>query len=142
VIVLILLAVLAVGGWLIYRATQSGGPGDEPSGEPTASTPSVTSAPPTTAPASTPPATTAPAAVAVPEVIGDTEEVATNKFTALGIGISVVRRVTNAQPPGRVVSTDPGPGAMVPVGSTVNVVVAQAPPPTASASAPPSSPST
>jgi serine/threonine-protein kinase len=79
--------------------------------------------------------------VAVPEVIGDTEQVATAKFTAVGIRVNAVRRVTNAQPPGRVVSTDPGPGAMVPVGSTVDIVVAQAPPTTAPPTLPPSSPS-
>jgi len=142
VIVLVLLTILAVGGWLIYRATQSGGPSDEPSGEPTTSAPSVTSAPPTTPPVTTPPATTVPATVAVPETIGDTEDVAIGKFTALGIRVSVVRRVTTAQPAGRVVSTNPGPGEMVAVGSTVEVVVAQAPPTTAPPTAPPSSPST
>jgi hypothetical protein len=138
-IVLILLAVLAVGGWLIYRATQSGGPSDEPSGEPTASTPAVTSAPPTSAPATSAPPTTAPAMVAVPEVIGDTEAEATAKFTVAGIRVEIVRRVTTDQPAGRVVATTPGPGAMVPVGSTVQVVVAQAPATTAPATPPPSS---
>jgi hypothetical protein len=144
VVVLILLAMLGTGLWLIFN--RSGGPSAPAPGiTATASgIPTPTGTP--TAPTTTAPTTTAPTAaaqVAVPDLVGQSEAVAKQQLTAMGLAFTVTRRAGSGVNPGTVLATEPGAGARVAAGSQVTLVVAAAPAPTTAApskTAPPTRP--
>jgi beta-lactam-binding protein with PASTA domain len=48
-------------------------------------------------------------------------------LAGLGLKVRVVRRASPLADPGTVLATEPGPGAQVPVGSQVTLLVASAP---------------
>jgi hypothetical protein len=144
-VVLILLAMLGTGLWLIFNrtdtrqapvpaipapasgnatpsatATVSATPTQTATGTPTASPTSQATATPTPTP-------TAAAAVAVPNLVGQTEAEAKRQLTAKGLTYQVTRRTTTGAPAGTVIATEPGSGSMVAKGTQVILTVAQAP---------------
>jgi hypothetical protein len=129
-VVLVLLAMLGVGAYLIYRAAQGGG--GEPSPTATASpstAPTPSSAPPSAAPSTAPATSAAPVPVPVPTLIGLTETAARQQLGALKLGVKVVNRPDASAPPGTVIETVPVAGTLVNPGTEVTIVVAVAPPP-------------
>jgi hypothetical protein len=69
-----------------------------------------------------------PATVAVPYVVGQTQNAATNAIIATNLTVGTVSREFSATVPlGLVMSQDPGAGLEVPVGSAVNLVVSSGP---------------
>jgi hypothetical protein len=128
-VVLILLAMLGIGLWLIFnrsggRSAPAPGVTVTPSGiaTPTATLPATeTPAAPTTAP------TTAVTQVAVPDLVGQSEASAKQQLTAKGLAFTVSRRAASGVNAGTVIATEPGPGAMVAPGTQVTLVVAAAP---------------
>jgi len=134
-LVLVLLAVLGTGVWLIYRATRSNS-GPTPAGgtsasAPPSATPSPTPAPTTAtrSPSAAPTTSSVPAGVPVPNVVGSNVATATATLTGAGFKVSVVRKPDDSVAPGTVLSTDPPPETVVPAGTQVTLVVASAPPP-------------
>jgi PASTA domain len=144
-VVVILLAMLGTGLWLIFN--RPGGPSTPAPGLPPAPTPSAVptptatasptgtatatgTAPTTGAPAPPPPPTTtaATARVSVPDLVGASEASAEQQLTAMGLTYTVARRTTSGAQPGTVIGTEPGPGAVVDKGSQVLLIVAAAPP--------------
>ncbi|WP_203935507.1 PASTA domain-containing protein [Planosporangium mesophilum] len=132
-IVVILLAMLGTGLWLIFSGL----------GRPSVSTP-ATSATPSAAPAPTEtasqpesqaespaPSATATGRVAVPDVVGQSEAAAREQLTAVGLTYTVTRRPVAGVSPGTVAATEPAAGTMVSAGSRVTLVVASAPTPAA-----------
>ena len=69
-----------------------------------------------------------PEPVAVPDVTGGTREEAEAALEAAGLRADVSRRESTEEEPGTVLEQDPGAGASVRPGSTVALVVAEAPP--------------
>jgi eukaryotic-like serine/threonine-protein kinase len=67
-----------------------------------------------------------PAPVAVPRVIGDTEQVAEQKLTAVGLVSSIEREENDAQA-GRVIDQDPRDGSEAKRGDTVTLTVSAGP---------------
>jgi serine/threonine-protein kinase len=67
-----------------------------------------------------------PAPVTVPNVTGETESTAKATLTGLGLNITTTNQPTNTQTAGTVISQSKT--ASAPAGSTVNLVVAEAPP--------------
>jgi hypothetical protein len=146
-VVLILLAMLGTGLWLIFNRTdtrQAPVPGIPPpaSGSATLSATATESATPTHTATGTPtasptsqatgaptptPIPTAAAAVAVPNLVGQTEAEAKRQLTAKGLTYQVTRRTTTGAPAGTVIATEPGSGSMVAKGTQVILTVAQAP---------------
>jgi hypothetical protein len=139
-LVLILLAVLGTGVWLIYRATRSN---SGPTPVATASASASPSRSPTTArtsatrsPSAAPTTSSVPAGVPVPNVVGSNVATATATLTGAGFKVTVVRKPDDSVAPGTVLSTDPPPDLVVPPGTQVTLVVASAPPPPTTAPAP------
>ncbi len=153
-IVLVLLAILGTGLWLIFRNSSST-PAPVPSG-PTATAPATTAAPtesPTPAPTpsattatTTPPAPTTavpapppptptqpPSTVTVPRLVGLPEAQAKQRLTDLGLTFQVEYQQADRKKTGTVLSSNPAEGARVPKGTLVTLIVAAAP-----ASTPPS----
>jgi beta-lactam-binding protein with PASTA domain/predicted Ser/Thr protein kinase len=64
---------------------------------------------------------------AVPGVIGDTAAAASSTLNGAGFDPSTQVEVTGSKPAGTVISQNPGPQSMATVGSTVTIVIAQAP---------------
>ncbi|HEY3141554.1 MAG TPA: PASTA domain-containing protein [Acidimicrobiales bacterium] len=62
--------------------------------------------------------------VEVPEVRGLDSDAANDVLAKFGLGFAIERRSPSDRPVGTVLAQDPAPGAKVPVGSTVSVVVA------------------
>jgi PASTA domain len=125
-IVLLLLAMLGVGVWLIIKSRQ----GTTPAAAPTTAgvlsgVPSIvpTSAP---APTSAPPPTTAAAQAVVPPLAGLTEQRAREQLSRAGLRADVVYVADGAHRPGTVVTTEPGPGSAVAPNSVVRLIVAVA----------------
>jgi hypothetical protein len=153
-IVLVLLAILGTGLWLIFRNSSST-PIPAPSGQqgtapattaaptesatpaptPSATTATTPAAPPTTAvPAPPPPTPTqAPATVTVPRLVGLPEAQAKQRLTDLGLTFQVEYQQADGKKTGTVLSSNPAEGAQVPKGTRVTLIVAAAP-----ASTPPS----
>ena len=83
----------------------------------------------------------------VPNVVGETQSQATNDLTTRGFKVNVIQvesGIDCPQPPGTVCKQDPGQGTVKPMGSTVNITVAQEPAsgsPSPSGSSPSPSPS-
>ncbi len=132
--VLILLGLIGLGIWMALHS--SSGPAPAASNSPGTS-PSPSPASPTPSPS---PASSAPL-VEVPDVRGETVSDAKDTLGGVGLKVKVQTQVTNAQPPGTVLSTQPTAGSKVRAGTEVTLVVAQAPSPSPSASPSRSSPS-
>jgi hypothetical protein len=135
-IVVVLLAVLAFGLWLLLRNDIS-----TPTPSPTTAAP-TTAAPTTAAPTTTAPSPTATTQgpVVVPPLLGLPEDRARAQLLAAGLQPRLEYR-SASQPAGTVIDADPEPDTQVPPGSTVTLVVSTgpAPPPTPTASAAPTS---
>ncbi len=121
---LVLLAVLGLGIWLIARSQQGNPPVPVP---PTSPAPSRTpSAPPSATPTSSP----STAQVAIPTaIIGLPVSDAQRLLGQLGLLSQAQPRTAPGATPGTVLDASPAPGTMVPVGSTVTLIVAVAPSP-------------
>lgn len=135
VVVLILLAVLGAGLYLIYRNSGRGGqPAPTPTAAPTttaASSAAPSESPPTPTPSPSPPVVQVP----VPAVVGHTEQEAKQLLDAVGLTYRLDTVVDGSVRPGTVLSVTPPAGTMVAKCSQVTLVVAAAPP------SPPASPS-
>jgi hypothetical protein len=69
-----------------------------------------------------------PPQVAVPNVLGDTQDVATTTLTGAGLSLGTVTQQSSATvPSGEVISTSPAGGTEVNLSSTVNLVVSTGP---------------
>ncbi|WP_420118921.1 PASTA domain-containing protein [Micromonospora sp.] len=132
---LVLLGLVGVGIWLVLRAVDTssdGTPTPPPTAVPTtgaAPTTAPPSTPPTTGPPTTPPTTaptTEPAGIAVPPLVGLSQETAEALLGRLGLSSRVQTRESD-RPPGTVLSTDPGAGQTVSPGDEVTLVVAAEP---------------
>jgi serine/threonine-protein kinase len=78
-----------------------------------------------------------PADVQVPSVIGQTELAAGNLLGSVGLNASIGTPQSSTQyGPGLVIISTPGPGALVPPGSSVTIVVSTGPPPTTTTTPP------
>lgn len=142
VVALLLAAALAVGVWLIYRATSKGEGVVEPSPSPVASSPSPRPSPtrsPSPSPSASPSASPA-AEVTIPSLRGDTELAATARLRQLGLTVVVQRRSDSIIAAGRVVDTNPSAGSSVPAGAQVTLIVSSGPSPAASRTSRPPSP--
>jgi eukaryotic-like serine/threonine-protein kinase len=69
-----------------------------------------------------------PQEVAVPDVVGKDSDDATNELTSAGLKASISEKETSDEDPGTVLAQDPKAQTKVAKGSTVNLVVAKAPP--------------
>jgi serine/threonine-protein kinase len=77
--------------------------------------------------------------VAVPRLIGQTEQQAVETLRSVGLEIgAVTREPSDEQPEGRVIRSDPAQGVSVPVGEQVDIVLSSGPPPTPTPSPTPS----
>lgn len=162
VVVVVLLAMLGTGLYLIFDSSDDGPrpgpnvtagassatPAPSVAAEPTPTAPDTptqpaTVAPTTEAPTPTSVPTTVPptvsAQVPVPNLIGQTEAAARQQLTERGLVPQVITQFRPGVPEKTVITTEPGPGSMVDRGTKVTVVVAAAPPvspsPAAAASA-------
>jgi hypothetical protein len=125
-VVVVLLAVLAFGLWLLLRTDVS-----TPTPSPTISSAAPTTAAPTTAAPTTTapsPSATTPGPVVVPPLLGLPEDRARAQLLAAGLQPRLEYR-SASQPAGTVVDADPGPDTEVPPGSTVTLVVSTGPAP-------------
>jgi hypothetical protein len=157
-VVVVLLAMLGTGLWLIFSSSGDNSAPNPGATQPSATTQQTTATPapttettppPTTPPPTTPPPppTTPPPAVPVQvtvptDLVGKPEAVARQRLVAIGLVPQTSRRVAPA-PPGTVIDTEPGGGSIVDKGTQVVLIVAVAPPtspsskgPTANASVP------
>src|SRR5206468_8026852 len=66
--------------------------------------------------------------VTVPGVIGQSQGSATAELSNAGFNVAASTQTSSTATPGDVIAQSPGGGASVPPGSTVTIVVAQAPP--------------
>jgi hypothetical protein len=127
VVVMVLVAALGFGVYLIYKSTTSDVTAGQSPSVTASSAPAPSSAPPATsaAPSPTPPATTeaAPTGIAVPILRGQRQKSATDALDELGLNWSVRPQVDPTVEPGRVIGTDPDAGTFVDAGSTVTVIV-------------------
>ncbi|WP_433054347.1 PASTA domain-containing protein [Dactylosporangium sp. CS-033363] len=135
IVALVLAGAIAVGLYLIYRATADGK--NVPGGiESSSASPVTTSAAPSEAPPpSAPPSSEAPPSeqpgpVAIPPLRGDSLAEATVKLQGLGLNVQVERTPDDSLPPGEVLSSRPGEGATVLPGETITLYVAVEPAPT------------
>ncbi|MFC0005075.1 PASTA domain-containing protein [Micromonospora siamensis] len=147
IVALLLLALIGAGVWLLLRAEdERTGPDRSPTPLPT-SAPRTTGAPattaPTTRPASTPPRSATSSAaerVAVPPLVGLPRDTAEELLDDVGLKPRVRTRESD-RPAGTVIASDPDVGELVPAGSEVTLVVAEAPessgPPTSGRSSAP-----
>jgi hypothetical protein len=150
-LVVLLVAGLSVGLWLIYRATENGqnAPGEVSAPVTTVAPPPSSQAPPSSVPPSSeapsssppPPSSAPPAAVAIPPLRGNSLADATVKLQVLGLNVQVQRVPDESLPAGEVLATQPGEGTSVAPGSTVIVFVAAPREPSPSPTKPSPSPS-
>ncbi|WP_344616707.1 PASTA domain-containing protein [Dactylosporangium salmoneum] len=146
-VALVLVAALAVGLFLIYRATVNGQNAPGGVAPPAATTSAPPPAPATSAPPSpsvepsseAPPTSAGPPAgqVVIPQLRGNTLAEATVKLQVLGLNVDVQRRADDTVQPGEVIATRPGEGTAVAPGDTVTLIVAApaSPPPSPAPSA-------
>jgi hypothetical protein len=132
IVVLILLAVLGVGVWLILQAGKDDEP-DAPVVVPSAAPMRTlqTSAPILTTPSTTPPTTatvTEPAEVTIPALVGLSAADARRALDRVGLAYRTIQRPDEA-PADTVIDSDPPEGRQVPA-DTVVVLVLAAPLPT------------
>lgn len=145
IVALVLLAGLGYAAYAYFDSPENAPTTPASASVPAPTTPAATSAAATSeAPSSAPPSPTVVEQVQVPFVEGETVQSATTKLTARGLKVATEFRPTTAQPAGTVLSTRPGADAFVQPGSTVTLVVANAPSatptPTRSSAAPSPSP--
>ncbi|WP_431728181.1 PASTA domain-containing protein [Verrucosispora sp. TAA-831] len=128
VVLLLLLVLLGVGLWLVRQALDEDG-STPPSPQPTTQASPTTASPsPTTRSPSPPPTTSAaPTQLPVPPLAGLSEAAARALLDQLGLGYEVEYRPSD-QPPGTVIATEPGAGALVEEGDEIRLVVATASP--------------
>lgn len=129
-VVLLLLGVLGVSVWLILRALEPTPPVVVPTSSPSQASPTASSVP-TGSPA---PTATGPSTVAVPFVVGLPVATAEGILDRAGLRHTVVTQADSDAAPGTVVAVEPAEASLVPVDSTVTLVVAVGRP------APPTSP--
>jgi len=137
VLILLLLTLGAFGIWLGLR-----GPSEPPGPTPTTPVAPTTASTTPTRPPTTPP-TTPPAAVTLEDYRGRPADDVIGALTGLGLVPQRVDEASAEVPAGRVIRTEPGPGAKVPPGGAVKVVVSSGPPPeetTPPPTTPPASP--
>jgi hypothetical protein len=121
ILILVLLTLGAFGIWLGLRGPSEPGPTPTtPVGPTTAST---TPSRPTT-----PPVTTPPAQVTLEDYRGRPADDVIAALTGLGLAPQRVDEANAEVPAGRVIRTEPGAGAKVPVGGAVKVFVSTGPP--------------
>jgi serine/threonine-protein kinase len=81
---------------------------------------------PSPTPSPTPTPTPTPATVSIPYVMGMDSSSATDELTTAGLGVVVVtQKISSGDPPGTVVKMLPSAGKVVPIGSTVTLVIAK-----------------
>ena len=132
IVVLVLLALLGWGVWLIVQAGQKGDNGSPtPTGTTSAAAPEQTGAtttttpPTTTTPATTEP--TGPTEVTIPALKGLSSAEARQALDRKGLAYRL-RFVTSADAPaGTVIDSDPAEGQQVPPDTTVTLIIASAP---------------
>jgi hypothetical protein len=136
VCVVLLLAAIGFGAWLVVRGLQGTTP--SPSVGPTQPT---ATAPPTTAPTKpSPTATTkSPVAVPVPDLRGQDYAAAANTLTGLGLVPKRVNEPSATVPAGKVIRTDPS-GGFVLSGDDITVVVSSGSPTPSPSPSPSASP--
>ncbi|WBB78281.1 PASTA domain-containing protein [Micromonospora sp. WMMD882] len=124
-VVLVLLAVLGLGLWLIARAELDAGPVEPPPSTAVATSagPPTASPDPTTATTGAP-TTDAPARIPMPPLVGLPQAVAETVLDRLGLGYRVELRRSD-RPAGTVIGTDPAAGTSVSAGRDVTLVVAE-----------------
>ena len=131
VLALLLAGLLGTALWVVLTAQDDrSDPGPTPSPSPSSAAPTSaapTSAAPTSAAPSSPAATTGPAQVPVPPLAGLPQATAQRLLNRLGLGYRVEYRPSEL-PPGTVVRSEPGPGALVSTDEEVLLVVSQATP--------------
>ncbi len=137
--VMILLALIGLGVWLLVRGTGSPPP-------PLASATTTTSAHPTTTPppTTTKPPTTAPVMVSIPDLAGKDYAAAAAALQTVHLVATKATEHSDLVPAGQFVRAEPAVGSPVPVGSTVIVVISlgsATPTPTAEPTTPTESPS-
>jgi hypothetical protein len=133
IVVLVLLAMLVVGVWLLLKRTPTVAPGPVGSASPSAAVTSTSRAPSPTRATSAPPTTAAAtsaaaAMVPVPDVVGAPAAEARRTLTGAGLTVREQRRTVVTEEPGTVLEITPAAGTSVPVGSEVVIVVATRPP--------------
>ncbi len=77
-----------------------------------------------------------PQQVAVPSVVGDSQATATSKLQGAGFQVNVVLQPSTSANAGKVIDSQPGGGTQADQGSTVTIVVGEAPPTTTTTAAP------
>jgi len=70
-----------------------------------------------------------PETVAVPRLIGQTEQQAVDTLRSVGLEVGKVSHEPNAAPEGRVIATDPSEGVDWPKGGQVDLVLSSGPTP-------------
>jgi hypothetical protein len=142
-VVVALIAALAVGLFLIYRATgdgndQVGAPSVAPSSAaapvPTQTPPKTSAAPSSAAPSATTGAPE-PVIITMPPLRGATVPEATIKLAQLGLNVRTETQRDDSVQPGEVIDSRPGEGELVEPGTTITLYVAEAPSPEPSVSA-------
>jgi hypothetical protein len=134
VVGLVLLGILLAGLWLIGTADDNGTPAPSASPPPVPTSALPPTRPPRTTPPTTAPPSEDPGTVAVPPLVGESEDVARQRLTDAGLRVAVTRRVDGSVPPGTVLDVSPDPGTEVAPNSVVRIVVATAPAPRTSSS--------
>lgn len=131
--VLVLLALLGVGVWLIAKNAGSDDSTPTPTSTATATTPPTTEAtttPPTTAPTTTTATTTEPAGpaeVTVPALKGLSSADARQALDRSGLAYRLRFVTSTDADPGTVIDCDPAEGEQVPSDTTVTLIIAAAP---------------
>lgn len=143
-VVLLLLAVLGFGLWLLFGGDGEGGSPVPPAPSVSATgppAPQTTQPPPTAPTAST---ATSDAGVVVPRLIGLSEGDARATLDDVGLGYRLAFQENGGFPPGSVIGSDPPAGTVMPRDGQVTLIIATAPPPTepAPATTPPPTPTT
>jgi hypothetical protein len=132
IVVLVLLALLGWGVWLIVQASQKGDNGSPAPATTSAAAPEQTgptTTPPTTQTTTTPATTepTGPKEVTVPALKGLSSAEARQALDRTGLAYRL-RFVTSADAPaGTVIDSDPAEGQQVPSDTTVTLIIAAAP---------------
>lgn len=146
IVVLVLLALLGWGVWLILQAGQKGNDGSPAPAATSAAAPETgaTTTPPTTQPTTTPTTTepTGPQEVTVPALKGLSSAEARQALDRTGLAYRL-RFVTSADAPaGTVIDSDPQEGQQVPSDTTVTLIIASAPSSPATPTTPTTTPPT
>jgi hypothetical protein len=131
IVVLVLLALLGWGVWLIVQAGDKSGDSTTPAATTSAAAPETTkptTKPPTTEPTTTPTTTdpTGPEEVTIPALNGLSSAEARRALDRTGLAYRL-RFVTSDAPAGTVIDSDPKEGLQVPSDTTVTLIIAAPP---------------